>query len=73
MLAIVSCPNEDMLDAFVDHPKWTELSSDPNGAKFASFIHLSPASVLGSPKYIAWMMKFGAGADVSSLFFIRSE
>ncbi len=65
MLAIVTCPSEDLLDDFVDHPKWTELANDPSGAKLVSFIHLTPASILGNPKYIAWMMKFGAAADVS--------
>ena len=66
MLAIVTCPNEDMLDEFVDHPKWTELATDASGANFTCFIHLTPTSVLGNPKYIAWMMKLGAAADVSS-------
>jgi len=65
MLVIVSCPNEEIIDAFVDHSKWAELANDPNGAKFVAFIHLSPSSVLAHPKYIAWMMKFGAAADVS--------
>ena len=69
---IVDCPNVPLLQALVSNPRFGPYQRDsadvPAGAHYehvVSIVHITPADILTSPQYQAWMLKFNP--DVSHI------
>ncbi|KAF4360997.1 hypothetical protein F8388_016806 [Cannabis sativa] len=69
IVLLVDCPNESHLQQLLstDHLNnyFTDFSGSPRSSKVVNcIIHLSPASVVNSPKYQNWMKRFGSAQHI---------
>jgi hypothetical protein len=58
VMMIVDCPSEEYLDSLVEQPRWGDYQGNGNKFPVVSVLHMTPASVIASERYKAWMNKF---------------